>query len=229
MRVALGSLFRNSAGLQVNRWARQVARLQDRVRGQHELHLRLVWGDSTDRTREELQACCEALEPASYTITERSHGGPVFGSTEDPARMRALSWAWNGLLEQVGEDIDALAYVESDLLWQPEVFLRLVARLERGADVVAPLTFAGVAFYDIWAFRALDGRRWSPFHPYHPDARFDGELTRMNSVGSCLVMRGEVARRCRIRDDQAIVGFCADARAQGYGVFADTGERVDHP
>jgi hypothetical protein len=42
-------------------------------------------------------------------------------------------------------------------------------------------------------------------------------------------MRGEVARTCRIRDDYALVGFCTDARHNGYSVWVDPHERIQHP
>lgn len=231
MNIAIGSCFRNSAGYPINRWMRQVARLQDWAAHRwHDLNLICVWGDSTDDTRQELINCTSALCGARTTaeVVERSHGGPVFGSTEAPERMKALSYVGNGIFESVGPDIDILIYVESDLMWQPETLGRLMNRLNE-TDIVAPLVFAGQAFYDIWGFRSLEGERFGPFHPYNRTLRHDGQLTEVSSVGSCLVMRGEVARECRIIDDECLVGFCKDARSKGYRVSVDSSERIEHP
>lgn len=233
MNIVLGSLFRSSAGFHINRYFRQVARLADRCATLgHTLTLRLVWGDSQDKTAEELHNCAVALMYEGgikgFELVERSHGGPVFGSTEETARLKALSYVANGFFESVGAAFDAAIYVESDLLWEPSVFTRLLDQLRPGVDIVSPLVFAGEAFYDIWGFRALDGERFGPFHPFHSSVRFD-ELTEVSSVGSCLVMRGTVARNCRIRNEYCLVGFCEDARAQGYYVYVDAQERIHHP
>lgn len=229
MKVALGSCFRNSAGFPITRYVRQVARLAGALQAEgHALHMILVWGDSQDGTRDELFNAALALGDVTFDIVERSHGGPVWGSTEEPDRMRALSWVWNGFLDQVAPDHEAALYVESDLLWEAGTMTRLLAQLGPGVDVVAPLVYAGQAFYDIYAFRGVEGERFGPFHPYHGTVRFDG-LTEVSSVGSCLAMRGEVARACRIRNGDAVIGFCADVRERGWRVFADARERIEHP
>jgi hypothetical protein len=233
MNFALMSAFRNSSGFHTNRYFRQVSRLANALAARGDaLHLRLVWGDSVDGTGQELEKYATAFvgtnEVRSYSIVERSHGGPVFGSTEEAARMKALSWVANGAFESIGDDIDVAMWVESDLLWDPATIVRLIHRLSE-TDVVAPLIFAGEAFYDIWGFRSKDGTRFGPFYPYHESMKFNGDVTEVGSVGSCLVMRGEVARQCRIRNDYCLVGFCEDVRAHGYVISVDGQERIQHP
>jgi hypothetical protein len=127
----------------------------------------------------------------------------------------------------VHDEDDVLVYVESDLVWDAPTIVRLVSQVKPGTDVVAPLIFAGEHFYDVWAFRK-NGARFGPFHPYHSELNHDG-LTVVDSVGSCLIMRGEVARRCRIIDDEALVGFSRDVWAKGYNIHCDSRERVRHP
>ncbi len=186
-----------------------------------------VEGDSIDETRKDLRTFATAVG-VPIQIVVRNHGQRIFGSTEEPERMKALSFVGNGILESVNDTDDVLLYVESDLLWRPEVIVSLASQLRpREVDVIAPLCFAGQAFYDIWAFRK-NGHRFGPFHPYHGELSFDG-LTAVDSCGSCLVMRAEVARNCRIIDDEALVGFCRDVWAKGYTVFCDARERVFHP
>lgn len=227
MRVALGSAFRQAAGAQVARYMRQAAALRDLLHGQGNYALRViaVEGDSTDRTRDDLIATARRYN-LDIDLVTRNHGGPWFGSTESPTRMAALSMVGNGILESVRYDDDVLVYVESDLIWAPEMIRRLIGSLGLGRDVIAPMPFAGECFYDIWAFR-VNGTRFGPFAPYYSKLRLDAP-TPVDSVGSCLVMRADVARSTRMTDG-AIVEFCANARAQGYKIFCDARERIHHP
>ena len=97
------------------------------------------------------------------------------------------------------------------------------------ARPVAPLIFAGEHFYDVFAFRDLDGERFGPFAPYS-HAFFGGQkFIEVSSAGSCLVMKGNVARRCRVDDSAGLVGFCADARRQNFRIWVDSEKSVRHP
>jgi hypothetical protein len=143
--------------------------------------------------------------------------------------MKALAYVGNGILESVPADVDVLVYIESDLLWRPKPILALIEQLVAGeTDIVAPLVFAGEAFYDIFAFRA-QGERFSPFPPYHRGFAEGADRLEVESAGSCLVMRGDVARACRIGETEGLVSFCADARAKGYRIWVDRRVRIDHP
>lgn len=225
--VAIGSAFRNSAGGHIRRYVERLEQLKKFLlaRGHH-LRWIATEGDSVDNTRIELQRMASYLA-VPITLVVREHGGPVYGSVATAERMKALSYVGNGILDGITEDDDALVYVESDLVWSPDVIGDLLGQVAKGADVVSPLVFAGEAFYDIWAFRK-GGVGFSPFEPYHPELDMSG-LTEVDSVGSCLVMRGDVARRCRIRDDNALVGFCADARSKGFRIQVDARLRIYHP
>jgi hypothetical protein len=228
MRIALGSAFRNSAKRgQLPRYFAQVVALRDALAEDgHTLRLIAVEGDSDDSTPRDLFKLAERYV-LSIEVVTRNHGCPWFGSTEEPLRMEKLSWVGNGILETVRDHDEVLIYVESDLLWTPETMLRLIKQLQPGIDVIAPMPFAGAAFYDIWAFRK-NGHRFGPFAPYHGELKQD-ELTVVDSVGSCLVMRAEVARQCRIIENYALVGFCKDVWRKGFTVWCDARERVQHP
>jgi len=149
------------------------------------------------------------------------HGKRVFGSTEEPERLKALSAVGNEILAGVKESDDILVYIESDLEWDSRTVMRQLilaaaCRVE-GFDVFAPLVMAGRAFYDIWGFRK-NGVRFNPFFPYHPDLDHLRSATEIDSAGSCLVMRAEIARACRIRNDYGLVGLCEDIRAHGFKI-----------
>src|SRR5690606_11720429 len=105
--------------------------------------------------------------------------------------------------------------------------LTLIDDLE-GCDVVAPMAMHHSGrFYDTWGYRK-SGQPFAFYPPYHPDFRA-GELMEMDTAGSCLAMRAEVARRCRMQRQDAVVGFCRDARERGYRIWLDTRVQVTHP
>lgn len=223
--IAIGSAFRDCAAA-IPAYMQRVSNA--RAERQQQIRVIAVEGDSRDNTREVLQR--EAAKRSIRLQLETcSHGGPYFGSIESPARFRAMSKVGNAIFDAVRETDDVLFYVESDLLWDPQVFCLLTDQAgERsdGFDVFGPMVMAGPNFYDIWAYRGLDGRRFSPTPPYFPSAH---DVFEVGSIGSCLAMRGEVARACRIRDDNCLVGWCADARAKGYRIAADRRVEVRHP
>ena len=228
MNVVVGSAFRNSDG-NVGRYMKQVAAL-GHLNPSDGIRVVAVEGDSTDRTWNIL----DNVAIKQYLDVQRvkcEHGGPVFGSVETPERFAALSKVGNAIFDSVLEDDDVLLYVESDLVWDAPTASTLITRaLARtgGFDVLAPLVMAGECLYDIWAFRKLDGERFSPF-TVPAFLSPNGSTFEVSSVGSCLAMRGEVARRCRIRNDLCLVGWCEDARANGYKIGVCPDLIVRHP
>lgn len=246
MNVCVASAFRNAPQPQVQRWVNQVHRLHDAMTG-HTVRCVAVEGDSTDDTRfhlfNHLDIASHYQENFKWDIVTCNHGGPVFGSTESPDRMACLSLVGNAIFDSVRDSDDVLVYVESDLIWTPETIMSLIEHLAN-TDVVAPLVFAGDNFYDVYCYRGLDGSRFSPFAPFHESLVYtilrletDGTVSEfkppklfpVSSVGSCLVMHGHVARSARIRNGQALVGWCEDARSLGYRISVALGLRVEHP
>jgi hypothetical protein len=228
--VAIGSAFRNSPNWHVERYFTQVYQYEKRLLSQGwSCRVIAVEGDShTDETRRSIIKWA-GIYDIELSLTRVNHGGPEFGSVETLERFIALSKVGNGILEQVEVRDDIVVYVESDLLWSPDTLLRLGSQvLEKDLDVVSPLVFAGQHFYDVWGFRGLDNARFAPFPPYHSMLNLDG-LTEVSSVGSCLVMRAQVANDCRMIDNECLVGFCKDARNKGYKIWVDARERINHP
>jgi hypothetical protein len=225
MNIAVGSAFRNCAG-NVSRYMRQVQALQDHAGIKHHVRVIAVEGDSVDKTEMTLYAQADAYN-IDLTLIRHDHGKRKFGSTEDEDRIVALSGVGNAIFDGVRETDDALVYVESDLLWNAHTIgslLDMALRQDSDVDVFAPRITAGSTFYDIWGFRHLDGRRFSPFEDLK-----EPSLIEVGSVGSCLVMRGEVARRVRIRNNYCLVGWCEEARRLGYRIGVDTRFEVRHP
>ena len=229
MQIVIGSAWRSSEH-NVPRYLNQVQALAEYVEPfDHEVRVIGVEGDSVDGTAYALARGGEQRN-LEVEIAQIRQGTPHFGSVEDPARMVALSLVANLIFDQVTAEDDVLVYVESDLIWDAPTIAALaemVYRCEEGFDVIAPLIFAGKAFYDIWAFRK-NGMRFGPFYPYHPQLNPRG-LTEVDSAGSCLIMRSEVAETARIRNGNALVGWCESARRLGFRIAAHCDYKVMHP
>lgn len=227
MNIVLGSAFRNAAGGQIDRWTKQCKTLKDLCSN---FRVIAVEGDSTDYTRSQLVADCRRHN-LNLSLITCNHGQRVFGSTEEAERLEALSQVGNAILSGVNQSDDILIYVESDLIWEAKTIAALIDTLMAcELDVVAPLIFAGDNFYDIFVYRGLDGERFSPFPPYHKHLTLSESLpVEVESAGSCLVMRAEVARKCKIRDNNALLGFCKDVGENGYHIFVDPTQRIYHP
>lgn len=230
MRIVVGSALRNMSG-RVNGWFRQIHDLKQHAGEAHELRVIAVHGDSMDETERELHQFGELWE-MPLEIVEHSHGHQVFASTEEPLRMEALSGVLRAGMGAVKKDDDVLVWIESDLLWEPHDIGSVIDIVDRGDDdfdVVAPLVFAGDLFYDVWGFRGMDGERFSPWAPYHSSMQPHG-LTEVKSVGSCLVMKGDVAMSVKTpQNKQALVGWCAAARKKKYKIGVAADFRVRHP
>jgi glycosyltransferase involved in cell wall biosynthesis len=225
LRIALGSIFRNSEHY-VDRYAAQVEALRAAA-PQHEFRCVLAEGDSTDGTYEALKAHFNG------SVFKREHGGPVFGSVESVVRFRQMSWVQDGVLEKILPDDDVLIYVEADLIWQPETMIKLLEHLKKpGVDLVSPMCWYQNRNYDWWAFRGLDGVYLGPYPPFHISLLQESPngLYPLSSSGSCIAMLGNVARNCRFDPpQQAIVGFSWNATSKGYKIWLDPKLRVHHP
>jgi hypothetical protein len=213
--VVFGSAFRNSEH-SVRYYMKRI-RSYINATPEHNVRVIAVEGDSTDGTRLEL---ARSRDDVSLDLHTCNHGQRVFGSTEEPDRLKALSMVGNAILSGVTPQDDVLVYIESDLMWEASTINILVAAAAsrfHGFDVFAPMIMAGRAFYDIWGFRKA-GVRFGPFFPYHGLLDHSKPVDEVDSVGSCLVMRGEIARQCRILNDYCLVGLCEDIRNHGYRI-----------
>lgn len=230
MNIVIGSAFRDSAGRQVTRYLEQVMALKIHAGPAHTVRVIAAEGDSKDFTRLELLSGAAKLG-LSFEVVNASHGGPRYSSTESTDRLTALSKVGNTIFDAVKDSDDVLVYVESDLIWDAHTIGSLIdAAYEArgGFTIFAPLVFAGSHFYDVWAYRGLDGERFSPFAPYHRSLQRTG-FTEVSSAGSCLVMRAKIARTVRITDDNALVGWCLNARKEGCQIAVWPEFRIEHP
>lgn len=230
MKIVVASIFRNSSGY-IDQYFKQVRMLADVLEdANHEVELLLVEGDSTDNSFALLESGLVA-HGLQGKVLECSHGGQVFGSVDNAQRWRNISKVCNYLLMFLPKN-DVVLYVESDLLWTPDTMLALLDDMN-GYDAVAPMCFhlPTGKFYDTWGHRK-DGVRFSQSSPYHAALNqvHPGERIEIDSAGSCIVMRAEVAALARfLPTELGIVGFCGDMRQWGFKLWLNPHQRVYHP
>lgn len=227
MSLVLSSIFRDATSY-IPRWVEQVTALHE----QRPLSVVVGEGDSTDGTRVELaQAISDA--PFDGLILHVDHGGPKFGSVDNPQRWGQIARVCNTVAArvsgQIGDD-DIWCYVESDLVWTWDDMIRVVDGAQDDI-AVAPLSINGRsgAFYDIWGHRGADGEcfTWDP--PYHPSLDTDERYVEIASAGSCFAMRGKYAHVSRFSDADCIRGIGRTLRQHGAKLMLDTHSQVVHP
>lgn len=216
--VIVASIFRDSSDY-LNRYFEQVDALEEHL----PVQLVVAEGDSTDDTWRMLEASLEDDD----VLIKKEHGGPKFGSVDHQDRWWRIALVCNAVMEQIPDDGRPVIYVESDLMWPVETMLTLLDDLER-VSAVAPLSMKDGRFYDIWGHRGLDGHRFSPHPPYHPDLEGAEGLVPIGSAGSCVVMRGDVAQKVRFGENDCIVGLGRDLQQNG-GLYLDPRVAVHHP
>ena len=110
----------------------------------------------------------------------------------------------------------------------------MLALIDRLTDypAIAPMVYLQredypeYTFYDTWAFRK-DGRQFSQAYRYCRG--FDSMHPFMvDSAGSVLVMRGELARSVHFTEDQVIAGLCGHIYEHGGSVWLDPQQSVFH-
>lgn len=223
MNVTLCSAFRNATPTLAT-YFNQVNALD------YELHKRghrlsMVWGegDSTDGT-------LAMLKGATFRFRARlvdcTHGGKVFESIEDTERFDQLAYVGNCIWQAIPKDADAVVYVESDLLWLPSTITALIDALTVYPAVSPMVKDSPLSFYDVWAYRR-NGQRFTKHPPYHPDIRH-GEMLKLDSAGSCMAIRGQLARKLSFPAD-CFVGFCRELYRLGGELYLDPSLTVFHP
>ena len=237
MNIGLCSIFYNS--VISGDLARYMAQIEALDWPHDALRVFTVEGDSTDDTWAQLVAWHG--RDARVKCGKMDLHEPYMGSVDNPRRLWNCSTLGSYCREMALRDgwADAVLWLESDLLWEPDLLKRLTAH---GVDIVAPWVLVArdgggvtdiptlrgkgaIDFYDSWAYRYLpDGSQWFGPQPPRPN-----ELTEVYSAGSCLLMRSDAARASNAASTRAIVGWCERARDAGFLVWVDPNTEVWHP
>ncbi len=237
-KIIIVTPFRNSAH-NLNRYFQQLTNLAYCFNDRSiELSLVAAEGDSVDNTKDKIVEL-SAKYGFSLNLLDVSHGQMSWKSVEDPRRLEAMSIIMNQGLEGIKSfnpnpnpnpnrlDGDIVVWLMSDIEYNPETLFNLISMLwdkGPGFDILSPNTLMGGTelFYDTWAYRK-DGNRFSATYPYYGTSNlldeFDLTFPLIDSAGTCLIMRAEVALNCKVgKDNLEAVSFCADAKSKGYNI-----------
>lgn len=222
--LVVSSIFRDAAWY-VDRYFEQIEELRDQV---GDLRLVVAEGDSSDETWDLLG---KHLGPDDVLV-KAEHGGPKFGSVDDPDRWAQIAYVCNQLLDHVQvADTDRFLYVESDLGWSGHQIRRFIDNLDT-VDAVAAMSFYAPTgqFYDTWGHIGLDGVNFGMHPPYHPrlDGLPPGALIEIGSAGSCIAITGRTFNQgVQFGREDCIRGYCRTIRAHT-PLWLDTGVEVWH-
>lgn len=240
MNVTLCSAFRNASSF-IGRYFEQMAKLQERLdEREDELHLVLCEGDSMDNTWSCLYSFTDDFNCEVFRL---DHGGPAYGSVVNAERFANIAKVCNAIWERIPQacpvgDADAVIFVESDLIWQPATMLALLDDLEH-VPAVSPMVmleregWPPNLFYDTWAFRR-NGAHFTHNPPYVPltikghTMMMDTGLEQIDSAGSCMAIRGPLARQLCWPAEDVFVGLCRRIYEMGGSVWLDPMQRVVH-
>lgn len=224
MNITLCSAFRNSVqNGHLDRYIEQVWALYGALdeRGDR-LHCAWGEGDSDDDTRSQLVGGLCGWE---FTLVDCTHGGREFGSVERAERFRQLAHVGRCIWAAIPADADAVVYAESDLIWDAQTIVRLIDQLQE-YPAISPMVLLdrkgwgkGINFYDTWGGIGLNGRHFEHFPPYNAGYKAS-EPFPVSSMGSCMAMRGDIARRIAI-DDELFQGISAQIWRMGESVWID--------
>jgi hypothetical protein len=177
---------------------------------------RWIVGDSDDETEQLLRECAHGDPRVRVDVADT-------GLTSDAPETSLLrrSLTCDAALDRLAPDVDRVVFHESDLESSIDVVLALDG--EERAVVAGWVTLdlgGGPLFYDTWAYRGLDGTRFAPLPPYHPDYRPDARFP-VRSAGSVLSVPGWVLHRGARCGAYGLVGLSAACRARGVSVLVD--------
>lgn len=221
--MLIGSIFRDATHY-LPTYVKQIEALVDQA--DQRVRVLCVEGDSQDGTYDGLRAY-------GFDVLKVEHGGPRFGSVDNPVRWRQIAAVCNVLLAAMvreQEPNEPAVYVESDLLWQPETMMRLVANLDVVPACATMSLRAGTnTFYDSWGTRGLDGThyQWAP--PHHQDLVGATSLIPIESAGSCFALRADVLPLVQFSPVTCIRGVGETLRQNGHDLYIDPKLAVYHP
>lgn len=228
MNVTLCSAFRNASGY-IDRFIWQEIRLR-KLLGERggTLSLILAEGDSVDDTGRILSD--EYSDMPNALLLNVSHGGADYGSIVNAERFANLAKVWNAIWQRIPADADAVLFVESDLVWEPATMLALLDDLAE-YPAVAPMVmlrregYDPNFFYDNWGYWR-GGVQIGVMPPYF--AELNGSLLELDSAGSCIAMRGDIARGLTWPPEDVARGVCRQIRVRGGSVWLNPKVSVIH-
>jgi len=229
--IGIGSLFRDSqqwCGIHINQVDRYFQQIEQQTCSQPLICI--LEGHSVDDTRMVLQAYANRMNNVLLLSCEQQCSTTV-QSTTNQQRISYLSTIANRVLNELKDRCQYIAWIESDLIIEPNVIEDLLTTLkETEAAIVAPLVFlqeknSTERFYDTWGFVDSEDKPWASASLI-PQQR----IVRMSSVGSCAVMDANFLCNNNISfGTGAFRELCSSVRKHKGLICVDTNVKVFHP
>jgi hypothetical protein len=184
------------------------------------LPIRWLWvvGDSSDDTENLLRRM--VVDNPQVTIIRRDSG--ITGD-DLATRRRRSSWTASAMFAEIPLEAHAVCLHESDLQSSTDVLTQLLLSSHHPVAGWPIIRLAdGPQFYDIWAYRGLNGL---PFSPY---ARPPAHMVRVSSFGSVWMAPTSMVRN-RTMGDEAIVSLCAQWTREGIPLWVNPAIVIQQP
>lgn len=125
------------------------------------------------------------------------------------------------------QDEDFVVLDDGDIVKIPKTFLEETTDLN--LDIVAPGIWIENTdppqFFDTYVFRTLDGSKFPPFGIPYKDSKIPIEI---GSVGTLVVMKGEIFNKISFENPVPTLQFCKNARNAGYKIWFAPWIKVTH-
>jgi hypothetical protein len=211
MSVFVGVPIKN-CGFWLSRFLQQLDGLSDVSR------VVLIYGQSSDAT----------LDVVTQWMVYTEHDVELYRESslmkaESSAQISAIYRDFQSLMKD-GDEEHALL-LDADIMKVPRNLIQKLKKYDK--DIIAPYVWIKDhnprRFYDVFVFRTGGCR----FHPFDPPMN-NNNLFRLESVGTCLLVKRKPFIEIPYRDPYPHMSFCSDARVQGYEVWADPKTTIEH-
>lgn len=184
-------------------------------------NVRWLWavGDSPDTTERNLKSVIRKNPDKDIELVRYDSG--IRDVIDVTMRRRRSSWTASRMFTHLHDSDTYACLHESDLKSPDDVLDRM---LDNPLPVAAwPMirVNGSLQFYDIWAFRTLQGSLFNA--DMHHQMRIE-----VSSFGSVWMAPAELVRN-RMLDDTAVVGLCTQWRNEGIRLYADPSIHVEQP
>jgi hypothetical protein len=116
------------------------------------------------------------------------------------------------------KDEDFVVIDDGDVVKIPKTFLAETTNLN--LDIVAPGIWIDQTnppqFFDTFVFRTLDGKKFPPFGIPYKNSKLPIQL---NSVGTLVVVKGNIFKKIAFDNPAPTLQFCKNARKAGFKVW----------
>src|SRR3989304_9174143 len=198
-------------------------------------HALWLEGDSTDDTCALLAQKKRELEQMGHlvTIVKNDLRKELWPSVKNAKRWNQLAACWNKCLGSLLPSKIAVC-VESDLIWDPSIIQKIVPKLDKEHQVIAPMLLLDKSkevmgewwFYDTWGFSRGKHkfRLTNPYWKRMKHLRHEKELLEVSTAGGLLGSTYDVYHKSKWDLETCILSY-----PQGTKVFLDKTLQIYHP